>query len=117
MGRIGSLLEADGFNVSLASSSRSLEKDPMVVTWNITQDDGAEFHTELHNLQLHILEMVMEFEPASYLVEVAKGLRDAMSGEPALNEIRRRWASATAGGRGRRPEGAAHRTRRPEAGA
>jgi hypothetical protein len=75
-GRIVSALEEQGFEVEFPTGRNDLANESLVASW--TYDIGKEtYRGQLHNLGIHIHEMIMEFRSVQYLVTVAETMRDA----------------------------------------
>jgi hypothetical protein len=76
-GRISEALENEGFDIHYPTGRHDLSVDSMVVTMKL-EHDGRRYRAEWHNLTMHLHEMVMEFKPLSYIVDVARAVRDNM---------------------------------------
>lgn len=76
-GRVSEALENEGFEVAYPTGRNDLSAGSMVVTMEI-EHDGQRYRAEWHNLQMHLDEMVMEFKPLSYIMDIARAMRDNM---------------------------------------
>jgi hypothetical protein len=76
-GRITEALKVAGFDVKIPSGRNDLANGSLVLAFDFEDDDGTAFRMGLHNLRVHVYEMIMEFKPLSYLVDVAKTMRSS----------------------------------------
>lgn len=86
-GRVAEALENEGFSVEVASEQKNITKDPLTVSAQFSDDEGNLYRVEMHQLQLHLDEMVMEFLPLAYLTDVANAMKDAVR-QAALHDAR-----------------------------
>jgi hypothetical protein len=77
-GRVAEALESEGFSVRPAEGQKGFSSDPFVVTTEFSDDQGTSYQGQMQNLRMHLDEMVMEFLPLTYLVDVARTMHQAM---------------------------------------
>ncbi len=70
-------LEKDGFEVSTRPDCTKQSPGDLVVSSEVTDDEGNRYHVEMHNLSFHINEVIYECKSVEYVVEVARSMRAA----------------------------------------
>ncbi len=74
-GRIVAALEEEGYEVTIPSGRNDFGSDSLVITATLEDKAGRPFPVELHNLQVHVLETIYEFQSVQYIIEVAAAMR------------------------------------------
>lgn len=76
-GRVSMAIEEAGYNVRHPTGRNDLGGESLVVSASVEDEGGRSYLVELHSLQRHIEQMILEFQPLSYLLNVIDGMREA----------------------------------------
>lgn len=86
-GRVSDALERSGFKVVNKTGRNDLGNDSLTLAIEDEDESGGTLRFELHNLSFHVDQMVMEFQPLKYLVDVARAMREgALRAAPQVFE-------------------------------
>ncbi|TMC47604.1 MAG: hypothetical protein E6J14_15245 [Chloroflexi bacterium] len=73
--RVAQALEQEGFSVEFRS--RAGTSPAMIVAWKDSDVEGRQLQGEVHDLDRHLREMIMELLPLTYLLDIVKAMRVA----------------------------------------
>ena len=76
-GRSATALENAGYEVSYPSGRNDLSNESLVVSASFDDDEGRRYVVELHKLQRHLDEVLHEFKPLQFLLNVVASMREA----------------------------------------
>lgn len=81
-GRVAMAMEKAGYEVTYPSGRNDLSNGSLVVSARFDDDNGRPYVVELHNLQRHVDEMLLEFKPLQFLLNIVASMRDAAKLSP-----------------------------------